>query len=315
LRDLSVFKLIASIEQVKDEVIQQKDMSNCRIAILGSGNIGTDLLIKSLRSPYLTCVAFVGRSFSSAGMARAVNLGVQCSDQSIQHIIDHADNIDLVFDATSAKDHKKHASILKNLGLPTIDMTPAKVGSMVVPAVNLDNSIGKDNINMVTCGGQASIPIAHAISKVHSDINYIEVVSSIASKSAGPATRINLDEYINTTEEGIRQFTGVAKSKAILNLNPAVPCIDMQTTIFAKVDNPNLGALELEINNIVSKVKLYVPGYQIIVGPIYENNRIIVMVRVQGLGDYLPRYAGNLDIINCAAIAIAEEHAKRRNIR
>jgi len=141
---------------------------------------------------------------------------------------------------------------------------------------------------------------------------YIEVVSSIASKSAGPATRLNLDEYIATTEMGIRKFTGVERAKAILNLNPAVPCIDMQTTVFAKVENPNVEMLRTEVDNMVEKIRAYIPGYQVILGPIYENGRIVIMVRVRGLGDYLPEYAGNLDIINCAAIALAEEYAKRK---
>jgi len=290
-------------------------MNKYRIAIIGSGNIGTDLLIKSMRSPLLRCVAFVGRNLNSPGMAKAMNLGVPCSDQSIQYIIDNADKMDLVFDATSARDHIKHAPILRQLGLRAIDMTPAKIGSMAVPAVNLDESLQEDNINMVTCGGQASIPIAYAISRTQRDVEYIEVVSSIASKSAGPATRLNLDEYIATTETGIQKFAGVERAKAILNLNPAVPCIDMQTTVFAKVDNPDIEILRAEVDYMVDKIRGYVPGYHVIVGPIYENGRIVIMVRVRGLGDYLPEYAGNLDIINCAAIALAEEYAKQEAAR
>ncbi|MCE1229470.1 MAG: acetaldehyde dehydrogenase (acetylating) [Firmicutes bacterium] len=285
-------------------------MKNYRVAILGSGNIGTDLLVKALRSESLACVAFVGRSYTSPGMAKARALGVTCSDRSIAYIEEHAQEIDLVFDATSAKDHAVHAPILKALGLRVIDLTPAKIGSICIPAVNQDSSLGSDNLNMVTCGGQASIPVAYAIGKTHSEIDYLEVVSSIASKSAGPATRINLDEYIDTTEKGIQAFSGAKHTKAILILNPAVPCIDMQTTIFAAVRNPDLDALKSVLDPIVAKIRSYVPGYRVIVGPILENGRIVVMVRVRGRGDYLPEYAGNLDIINCAAIAMAEEFAK-----
>jgi len=286
-------------------------MKKYRVAIIGSGNIGADLMVKTRRSPHLECVALIGRSRNSPGLAKAMSFGIRCSDQSIQYIEDHADEIDLVFDATSAKDHKTHAPILRSLGIRVIDLTPAKLGPMSVPAVNMHESMNEMNINMVTCGGQASIPIAYAISQIHSDIEYIEVVSSIASKSAGPATRLNLDEYIATTENGIRQFTGAKHSKAILNLNPAVPSINMQTTVFAKVTDPDIESLRCEIARIVDRIKAYVPGYQMIVDPLYDNGRIVVMVRVEGLGDYLPEYAGNLDIINCAAIAVAEEYAKQ----
>jgi acetaldehyde dehydrogenase len=145
---------------------------------------------------------------------------------------------------------------------------------------------------------------------VQKNLQYIEVVSSIASRSAGPATRLNLDEYVDTTEQGIKLFSNVSKAKAILNLNPAEPCIDMQTTIFAKVENPDMEKLEIEINNIIVRIQTYVPGYSLLVPPIYENGRIVIMVKAQGLGDYLPKYAGNLDIINCAAIAVAENFSK-----
>ncbi|MFA6074228.1 MAG: acetaldehyde dehydrogenase (acetylating) [Negativicutes bacterium] len=281
-----------------------------RIAILGSGNIGTDLLIKVARSEWLECGLFVGRNFSSPGMVKAASLCVKMSDQSINAIVDNADTIDLVFDATSAKDHLYHAPILKSLGIRVIDMTPARIGKLCVPAVNMKECLSEDNINMVTCGGQASIPIAWAISRAHPGIDYIEVVSSIASRSAGPATRINLDEYIGTTEYALQQLTGCVKAKAILNLNPAVPCVNMQTTVYAKIGNPNMDLISQEVDAVVQRIQQYVPGYQLLVEPTYENNRVIVMVRAVGLGDYLPSYAGNLDIINCAAIAVAEEYAK-----
>lgn len=287
-------------------------MKKYRVAILGTGNIGTDLMVKAVRSPYLDCVAFVGRSRNTVGLAKAIELGVRYSDRSINFIRDHAEEIDLVFDATSAKDHKLHAPILRELGLRVIDLTPAKVGPMAIPAVNILQCMDEMNINMVTCGGQASIPIAYAIGRVHDDIEYIEAVSSIASRSAGPATRLNLDEYIATTETGLKLFSGAKQAKAILNLNPAVPCIHMQTTVFAKVAKPDIEGIRVELSKLVAKLETYVPGYKVVLGPLCENERVVVTVRVRGLGDYLPEYAGNLDIINCAAIGVAEEYAKQR---
>ena len=263
-------------------------MKKLKVAILGSGNIGTDLLIKVQRSKYLECVLFIGRNLTSPGMAKAIEMGVRISDRSIDAIVKEPDVCDLVFDATSAKDAKHHWNILQKLGKIVIDMTPAKVGGMCIPAVNIKEAVEQQNVNMVTCGGQASIPIAYLLGQTHDDIDYIEVVSSIASRSAGPATRLNLDEYIQTTEEGIQVFSKAKKTKAILNLNPATPCIDMQTTVFAKVKNSNMEGLTKAIHGMVDTIKQYVPGYALLVPPIYENGRIVVMVKAQGLGDYLP---------------------------
>jgi acetaldehyde dehydrogenase (acetylating) len=290
-------------------------ISKLKVAILGSGNIGTDLVVKALRSPLLECTLFIGRNLSSPGMAKALSLGVKVSDRSINAIIENPEICQLVFDATSADAHTRHAPILQRMGKIVIDLTPAKIGKLCVPAVNLLECIEEDNVNMITCGGQASTPIAYAIGQAHAEVEYIEVVSSIASRSAGPATRANLDEYIETTEAALKLFSGCKRSKAILNLNPAYPCIDMQTTIFAKVKQPNLEKLTIEVDNIVRKIQGYVPGYELLVRPTIENDRIVVMVKVRGLGDYLPNYAGNLDIINCAAIAMAEEYAKTHNFK
>jgi len=287
-------------------------MKKLKVAILGSGNIGTDLLVKIQRSEYLECSMFIGRNLSSAGMTKAIDMGVRVSDKSIHAIIEEPDSCDIVFDCTSAKDAVAHWKVLEKLGKFVIDLTPAKIGILCIPAVNLQEAIKHQNVNMVTCGGQASIPISYVLGKTQKNIEYIEVVSSIASRSAGPATRLNLDEYVDTTELGVRTFSGVEKTKAILNLNPAQPCIDMQTTIFAKVKEANMDALKKELDVMVAKIKAYVPGYHILVNPIYENGRIVVMVKALGLGDYLPKYAGNLDIINCAAIAVAEEYSKQK---
>jgi len=288
-------------------------MNKLRVAILGSGNIGTDLLIKIQRSPFLECVLFIGRNLSSPGMAKAIALGVKVSDESIKAIEKDPDAVDLIFDATSAKDAAHHWIILDKLGKIVVDMTPAKLGGLCIPAVNLDEAIKQRNVNMITCGGQASIPMAYVIGKTQKQVNYIEVVSSIASRSAGPATRLNLDEYVDTTELGLSIFSKAKKTKAILNLNPADPCIDMQTTIFAQVENPDMDSLIKEVDVMIEAIRKYVPGYSLLVAPIYENGRIVIMVKAQGLGDYLPKYAGNLDIINCAAIAVAERYSKVQN--
>jgi acetaldehyde dehydrogenase (acetylating) len=288
-------------------------MKKLRVAILGSGNIGTDLLIKVQRSIYLECVLFIGRNLSSPGMAKAISMGVKVSDESISAIEKNPDAVDLVFDATSAKDAIHHWNILEKLGKIVVDMTPAKIGALCIPAVNLNEAIKQRNVNMITCGGQASIPIAHVIGKTQTNVKYIEVVSSIASRSAGPATRINLDEYVDTTEKGLSIFSNTENTKAILNLNPADPCIDMQTTIFAQVENPDMDTLMIEVKSMIESIRQYVPGYSLLVPPIYENGRIVIMVKTLGLGDYLPKYAGNLDIINCAAIAVAEQYSKVQN--
>ena len=283
-----------------------------KVAILGSGNIGTDLLVKTMRSPYLSCSLFIGRNMASAGMRKANELGVKISDQGIKAIQDDPACCDIVFDATSALAHRQHWPILASLGKHVIDMTPSKIGEMCVPSINLEDESSAKNINMITCGGQASVPIVYAIAAVQKDLEYIEVVSHIASRSAGPATRINLDEYIETTEAAVKKFSDAKHVKAILTLNPAVPCVDMQTTILVQVASPNLAEISESIMKIVSKVQEYVPGYQLLVAPVFENGRIVVTVKVCGLGDYLPQYAGNLDIINCAAIAAAEHYAKSR---
>ena len=282
------------------------------VAIIGSGNIGTDLLVKLSRSDILQCSLFTGRNLNSSGMNKALSLGVNISDKGIQAIIENPEICELVIDCTSAQAHAQHWPILDKLDKFVIDMTPAKIGELCIPAINASECIssGSKNINLITCGGQASIPIAYAISQVCSEIEYIEVASSIASRSAGPATRLNLDEYVETTEKALSHFTGVVKTKAILILNPAQPPIDMQTTIYVKAKNPDINAIKKSVDAMVDLIVKYVPEYKIIVAPVAEQDRVVTTVKVLGNGDYLPRYAGNLDIINCAAIAIAELYSK-----
>lgn len=283
-----------------------------KVGIIGTGNIGTDLMVKVMRSEHMTCTLFAGRNFNSAGMKRANALGVTISDRGIEAIIKNPAICDLVFDCTSAQAHTEHWDTLNKLGKTVIDMTPAKLGGLCVPAINAAQCLatGARNINMVTCGGQAAIPIAYAISHVHSNIDYIEVASSIASRSAGPATRQNLDEYIDTTQDALQALTGAKHTKAILILNPASPPIDMQTTIYAKIVDPDLPAIQAAVTAMVEKIKQYVPGYQLILPPTIQDDKIVTTIKVIGAGDYLPQYAGNLDIINCAAIEMAERIAK-----
>ncbi|HYK00416.1 MAG TPA: acetaldehyde dehydrogenase (acetylating) [Thermoanaerobaculia bacterium] len=280
-----------------------------KVAILGSGNIGSDLLVKTSRSPHLTCSLMVGRNLASPGMVRARAMGVAVSDRAIAAALSEVEPPDLIFDATSAGAHLENWAFLERFGRPVIDLTPSRIGTMCVPAINLDDATNRANVNMVTCGGQASIPLAHIIGRVHPDVSYIEVVSSIASQSAGLATRANIDEYVETTERAVQAFSGAPRAKAILILNPALPCIDMQTTVFAAVSRPRLEELTAAVEEMVRSIQSYVPDYKLVVPPLYENGRIAMTVRVRGKGDFLPKYAGNLDIINCAAVAVAEEHA------
>ena len=288
-----------------------KSPAKLKIGIVGTGNIGTDLMVKVMRSSNLVCTLFAGRNFNSAGMKRANALGVQISDRGIEAIANDPGICDLVFDCTSAQAHVQHWEVLNKLGKTVIDMTPAKLGELCVPAINAQACLdtGARNINMITCGGQSSIPIAYAISQVHSQIEYIEVASSIASRSAGPATRRNLDEYIETTQDALQRFTGAKRAKAILILNPANPPIDMQTTIYAKIAEPKLPEIRAAVVAMVEQLKTYVPGYQLVVPPTIEGGKVTTTIKVLGAGDYLPQYAGNLDIINCAAIAMAERIA------
>jgi acetaldehyde dehydrogenase (acetylating) len=290
---------------------------NLKIAIIGTGNIGTDLMVKVMRTAGMTCTLFAGRNFNSTGLKRANALGVPISDRGIEAIVNDPSICDVVFDCTSASAHIEHWAVLNKLGKTVIDMTPAKLGELCVPAINAQECVasGARNINMVTCGGQASIPIAYAISQVHSNIDYIEVASSIASRSAGPATRKNLDEYIETTQDALKVLTSAKQTKAILILNPASPPIEMQTTIYAKIDNPDLPAIQAAVNAMVENIKQYVPGYKLILPPTIQDNKIVATIKVVGAGDYLPQYAGNLDIINCAAIAMAELIAKSASFR
>ena len=283
-----------------------------KVGIIGTGNIGTDILMKLKRSDILECGMFTGRNPASKGIQIAQKMGVPTSIESIRAIEKQPECCDIVFDATSAEVHRINAPILKKLGKFAIDMTPAHVGKMCVPVLNLEECLNEDNVNLITCGGQATTPIAYAISKIHPETKYIEIVATIASKSAGAGTRNNIDEFTQATREALTDFTGIKNTKAIIVLNPAEPPITMHNTVYALIDNPNMEAIRKSVRDMELKIRQYVPGYKIVMEPTYENGRVTTTLQVVGLGDYLPKYSGNLDIITCAAIEIAEYYARKR---
>lgn len=287
-------------------------MEKIKVGIIGSGNIGCDLLMKVQKSPYLQCSLFMGQRPDSKGMLFAQNLGIKTSDRSINALIDNPELCDIVFDATTAKAHFKHSKILKKMKKFTIDLTPSLIGEMCIPNVNGLECLNFDNINMITCGGQATIPFVSAISKIQEGIRYIEIVASISSKSAGAGTRLNIDEFTQTTQKALSLFSGVKNTKAIIVLNPAEPPIIMTNTIYMIVDNPNMDKIEKIVKEQEQELQKYIPEYQIIVGPLYKNNILTIIINVEGSGDYLEKYSGNLDIITCASVKMADMFAQRR---
>ena len=276
-----------------------------KAGIIGTGNIGTDLLLKLIKTDFIKPIIFAGRRMSSNGIKLAQEKGINVTDKGIQFFIDNKIYIDVIYDCTNATDAKKHAKIFKEQGVKVIDLTPAKIGDLCVPTINPEAIKTQDNVNMITCGGQASTPLLNVISK-HCDLEYIEVVSQIASDSAGMATRLNIDNYIHTTERAIFEFTGCNNCKVILNLNPAIPQVDMQTTLFIKADNYQFSELNKEIYKTIERLQEYIPYYELVMPPTINNDVLVLSIKVKGTGDYLPEYAGNLDIINCAAIEISK---------
>jgi len=286
-----------------------------KVGIIGTGNIGIDLLIKVQRSKFLECSIFTGRNPDSKGMKIAKELGVAVSSDSIKAIEDNPNMCEIVFDATSARSHVYHAKILEKLNKFVVDLTPSRVGKMCIPVLNMDECLDVRNVNLVTCGGQAATPIAYAIMQVHPETKYIEVVASVSSVSAGPGTRINIDEYTQTTKDSIIAFSKVPSAKAIIILNPAEPPITMHNTIYALIENPRIQELHHAISAITEKIREYVPGYKVTLGPLKDKDRVTTMIEVVGRGDYLPKYSGNLDIITCAAVKVAEEYAKKKLLK
>lgn len=288
-------------------------MEKVKVGIIGTGNIGTDILIKLQRSDLLSCGIFAGRNAESVGIQIARKLGIPVTVDSIHYIEEHPECCEIVFDATSADMHKYHAPILNKLNKFAIDLTPAHVGKFCIPSINLEECLlHEKNVNLITCGGQATIPIAYAMSQVCKDINYLEIVASIASKSAGMGTRNNIDEFTQTTKDALTQFSGIMHTKAIIILNSAEPPITMRNTLYAKINDPDIDKICTAVYAMEKRIQKYVPGYKIIVGPVIENNRVTTTVEVVGRGDYLPKYSGNLDIITCAAIEIAENYVLKK---
>ncbi|AZG45938.1 acetaldehyde dehydrogenase (acetylating) [Gordonia insulae] len=309
------------------------DTARIKVAIIGSGNIGTDLMIKVLRtSQHLEMAAMVGIDPDSDGLARAARLGVPTTHEGVDGLISLPgfDDIDIVFDATSAKAHQHNSSLLAPLGKRMIDLTPAAIGPFVVPAVNIDDHLDAPNVNMVTCGGQATIPIVAAVSRV-TPVAYAEIVASISSKSAGPGTRANIDEFTETTSHAIESVGGAQRGKAVIILNPAEPPLIMRDTVFCLVtatDQDTQDQIRASVTKMVGDVAAYVPGYRLkqeiqidpipadqpvhtLVGPgsAAPTHTVSVFLEVEGAAHYLPAYAGNLDIMTSAALQMAERIA------
>ena len=309
-------------------------MTKSKVAIIGSGNIGTDLMIKILRtSENLEVAAMVGIDPDSDGLARAKRLGIPVTHEGVDGLLamPNFTDIEIVLDATSARAHIANAAALAPHGKKLIDLTPAAIGPLVIPTVNLDESLdaGADNVNMVTCGGQATIPMVAAVSAV-TPVHYAEIVASIASKSAGPGTRANIDEFTETTSHAIEKVGGAARGKAIIILNPAEPPLIMRDTVFCLIGDADHDAIRRSVADMADRVSGYVPGYRLKqdvqfsalepdepihtlvpdgTGPV--NTRVAIFLEVEGAAHYLPAYAGNLDIMTSAAIRVAEAIARR----
>jgi acetaldehyde dehydrogenase len=305
-----------------------------KAAIIGSGNIGTDLMIKILRrSEDLEMAAMVGIDPDSDGLKRAASMGVATTSGGIDGLVSMQEwpNIDIVFDATSAGAHKRHAEVVIGAGKVIVDLTPAALGPYVIPVVNGDDHLDRSNVNMVTCGGQATIPVVAAVSAV-ATVHYAEIVASISSRSAGPGTRANIDEFTETTAKGIEQVGGAARGKAIIVLNPAEPPLLMRDTVFVLSSGATEAVIEASIEAMVARVAEYVPGYRLKQkvqferfgsnNPVripglgaFEGIKTSVFLEVEGAAHYLPAYAGNLDIMTSAGLATAEKIARRRRLR
>lgn len=289
-------------------------MKKIKCALIGPGNIGTDLLAKLQRSPVLEPVWMVGIDPNSDGLKRAREMGIKTTSDGVDGLLPHvlADGIQIAFDATSAYVHAENSRKLNALGVMMIDLTPAAIGPFCVPPVNLKEHVGKRemNVNMVTCGGQATIPIVAAVSKIQ-PVAYAEIIATAASKSAGPGTRKNIDEFTTTTANAIRVVGGAKQSKAIIVLNPAEPPLLMRDTIHCLTETePDQKRITASILEMITEVQKYVPGYRLVNGPVFDGNRVSVFMEVTGLGDYLPIYAGNLDIMTAAAARTAEMFAE-----
>jgi acetaldehyde/propanal dehydrogenase len=283
-------------------------------AVIGSGNIGTDLMYKALRSDWINPVWMVGIDPDSDGLAKARAAGLKTTHQGVDGLLPHVDEdaVQIAFDATSAYVHADNSRKLNARGVLVIDLTPAAIGPYCVPVVNLKEHVGKKemNVNMVSCGGQATIPMVAAVSRVQ-PVEYGEIVATVASKSAGPGTRKNIDEFTRTTASGVEKVGGAALGKAIIILNPAEPPLIMRDTVHCLTETkPHEAAIRESVDAMIAEVQKYVPGYELVNGPVFDGNRVSMFLQVQGLGDYLPKFAGNLDIMTAAALRTAELFAE-----
>ncbi len=286
-----------------------------KAAIIGPGNIGTDLLYKALRSDWIEPVWMVGIDPASEGLKRARDRGLKTTHEGVAGLVPHVldDEIQLAFDATSAYVHKMNAGALQPLGVLMVDLTPAALGPQCIPPVNLTDHVHSEemNVNMVSCGAQATVPMVAAVSRVQ-PVEYGEIVATVASKSIGPGTRNNIDEFTRSTSTAVRVVGGAKKGKAIIVINPAEPPIMMRDTIHCLTETePDRDAITESVHAMVKEVQRYVPGYKLKNGPVFDGNRVTVFMEVTGLGDYLPKYAGNLDIMTSAGLRTAEMFAER----
>jgi acetaldehyde/propanal dehydrogenase len=285
-----------------------------RCALIGPGNIGTDLLAKLQRSPVLEPVWMVGIDPESDGLKKAREMGLKTTADGVDGLIPHikSDGVQIVFDATSAYVHAENSRKVNAQGAMMVDLTPAAIGPYCVPPVNLREHVGKRemNVNMVTCGGQATIPMVYAVSRVQ-PVAYGEIVATVSSRSAGPGTRKNIDEFTRTTAGAIERVGGAKQGKAIIIINPAEPPLIMRDTIHClTVDAPKAAEIEASVHAMLAEVQKYVPGYRLVNGPVFDDKRVSIYLEVEGLGDYLPKYAGNLDIMTAAAARTAEMFAE-----
>lgn len=285
-----------------------------KCALIGPGNIGTDLLYKLKRSSVLDPVWMVGVDQTSEGLKRARELGLKTTELGVDGLLPHllTDGVQIAFDATSAYVHAENSGKLTELGVMVIDLTPAAIGPFCVPPVNLADLVGQGamNVNMVTCGGQATIPIIAAISKVQR-VQYGEIVATISSRSAGSGTRKNIDEFTRTTSRAIEQVGGAGKGKAIIIINPAEPPLVMRDTVHCLTETePDQTKITSSLHAMIKEVQKYVPGYKLVNGPVFDGKRVSVFLEVEGLGDFLPKYSGNLDIMTAAAARTAEMFAE-----
>ena len=285
-----------------------------KAAIIGPGNIGTDLLMKAKRSTLIEPVWMVGVEPQSPGLARAKEMGLKTTSDGVDGMLAtmRADGVQICFDATSAYAHKANSAKVNSQGALMIDLTPAAIGPYCVPPVNLRTHVGRKemNVNMVTCGGQATIPMVAAVSQVQK-VKYGEIVATVSSRSVGPGTRKNIDEFTRTTAGAVEKVGGAAKGKAIIIINPAEPPLIMRDTVHCITeDTPDQVAITASIHAMIKEVQKYVPGYRLVNGPVFDGNRVSVFLEVTGLGDYLPKYAGNLDIMTAASARTAEMFAE-----